>query len=94
MEEIPKNKSPPFGMPSKKAKLSGGLDQTSQRYELIPKDQPIVQRAFFRGIGTKAIMVGFPGGINLGYDSANAQPKLLWVLYGCVQHMVCSQVSI
>ena len=23
-------------------------------------------------------MVGFPGGINLGYDSANAQPKLLW----------------
>ena len=61
-----------------KALPEGFPDQTSQRYELIPKDQPIVQRAFFRGIGTKAIMVGFPGGINLGYDSANAQPKLLW----------------
>ncbi len=47
-------------------------------FELVPADKPLVQRGFFKGIGTKAILVGFPGGINLGYDSASSQPRLLW----------------
>jgi hypothetical protein len=61
-----------------KALPKGFPDQTSRQDELIPKDRPIVQRAFFKDIGTKAILVGFPGGFNLGYDTATAQPKLLW----------------
>ena len=56
----------------------GFPDLATRQYELIPKHRPIVQRAFFKGIGTKAILVGFPGGFNLGYDTATAQPKLLW----------------
>lgn len=47
-------------------------------FELIPANRPILQRTFFQGIGTGALLAGFPGGVNLGYDTASAQPKLLW----------------
>ncbi len=56
----------------------GFPDQTSGLYELVPKERPIIQRTFFEGAGTKAILVGFPGGINLAYDGANARPALVW----------------
>ena len=63
---------------SKAGEPPGFPSHASKEYELVPVDRPIVQRTFFKGIGTKAILVGFPGGINLGYDSSTAQPKLLW----------------
>jgi hypothetical protein len=45
---------------------------------LVPTDRPIVQRTFLKGVGTHAILVGFPGGINLAYDGERAEPRLVW----------------
>ncbi len=47
-------------------------------FELIPKDRPIVQRTFMEGVGTHAILVGFPTGVHLAYDGKNARPALAW----------------
>lgn len=47
-------------------------------FEIIPKDRPIVQRTFMEGVGTHAILVGFPSGIHLAYDGKNARPALAW----------------
>ena len=63
---------------SKEGEPPGFPAHAPREYELLPGDRPIIQRAFFKGVGTNAILVGFPGGLNLGYDSATAQPKLLW----------------
>ena len=56
----------------------GFPDRSSGQYELIPGDSPIIQRTFFEGAGTKAILVGFPGGINLAYDGDGARPAVIW----------------
>lgn len=48
------------------------------QFELIPKDRPIVQRTFMEGVGTHAILVGFPTGVHLAYDGMNARPALAW----------------
>lgn len=56
----------------------GFPDRTSGLYELVPTDRPILQRTFFEGTGTKAILVGFPGGINLAYDGSGARPAVVW----------------
>lgn len=56
----------------------GFPDRSSGLYELIPTDRPILQRTFFEGTGTKAILVGFPGGINLAYDGSGARPAVVW----------------
>lgn len=48
------------------------------QFELIPKDRPIIQRTFFEEVGAKAILVGFPGGVNLAYDANSSQPVLAW----------------
>ncbi|MDR3402261.1 MAG: c-type cytochrome [Chthoniobacter sp.] len=50
----------------------------SSEFELIPKDRPIVQRTFMEGVGTHAILVGFPTGVHLAYDGQNARPALAW----------------
>jgi hypothetical protein len=47
-------------------------------FVLIPKDRPIVQRTFMEGVGTHAILVGFPTGVHLAYDGKNARPALAW----------------
>ena len=47
-------------------------------FELLPEDRPIIQRSFVEGVGTQAILVGFPGGINLAYDAERAEPRLVW----------------
>ena len=47
-------------------------------FELVAEDRPIIQRTFLEGVGTHAILVGFPGGINLAYDAASARPALVW----------------
>jgi cytochrome c2 len=50
----------------------------SGEFELIPKDRPIVQRTFMEGVGTHAILVGFPTGVHLAYDGQAARPALAW----------------
>jgi mono/diheme cytochrome c family protein len=65
---IEKGKGLPEGFPDR----SGG------KFELVPKDRPIIQRTFMKRTGTKAILVGFPGEINIAYDGLNAHPSLVW----------------
>lgn len=57
---------------------TGFPDNRSGRFELTPKDRPIIQRTFFETTGTKAILVGFPGDIHLAYDGQKSQPSLVW----------------
>lgn len=56
----------------------GFPDRTSGQFEIVPKDRPAIQRTFFEGAGTKAILVGFPGGVSLAYDGNAARPAVLW----------------
>jgi mono/diheme cytochrome c family protein len=56
----------------------GFPDKSTGQFELVPTDRPIIQRTFLEGVGTHAILVGFPGGINLVYDGKTAQPALIW----------------
>jgi mono/diheme cytochrome c family protein len=61
-----------------KGEPEGYPDTASGQFELVPKDRPIVQRAFLQGVGTHAILVGFPEGVHLAYDGERARPALLW----------------
>lgn len=56
----------------------GFPDRTGGRFELKPTDRPIIQRTFMEGVGTRAIVVGFPGDVHLAYDGGAARPALLW----------------
>lgn len=56
----------------------GFPDRTGGQFELVPGDRPVIQRTFFEKTGTKAILVGFPGGIHLSYDGSAGKPSLLW----------------
>jgi cytochrome c553 len=47
-------------------------------FEIIPKDRPVVQRAFIDGVGVHAILVGFPSGVHLAYDGDKGGPALAW----------------
>ena len=47
-------------------------------FEIIPKERPVVQRTFMEGVGTHAILVGFPGGTHVAYDGKSARPALAW----------------
>lgn len=57
---------------------SGYPENDKAEYELIPIDRPIVQRTFMEGVGTHAILVGFPEGIHIAYDGLSARPMLAW----------------
>lgn len=48
------------------------------QFELIPEDRPVIQRTFLNGSGTKAILVGFPGGVNLAFDGLKGRPAMVW----------------
>ncbi len=56
----------------------GFPDRSGGQFELIPQDKPIIQRTFFNKTGTKAILVGFPGGVNIAFDGENGLPSLVW----------------
>ena len=56
----------------------GFPDRASGQFEIVPTDRPVIQRTFFEGAGSKAILVGFPGGISLAYDGAAARPAMVW----------------
>jgi len=50
--------------------------------EIIPvaptDGRPVIYRNFIDGTTTRAIGVGFPGGLNLAYSADNLAPELLW----------------
>ena len=48
------------------------------QFEIIPKERPVVQRTFMEGVGTHAILVGFPSGVHFAYDGKAARPALAW----------------
>jgi cytochrome c2 len=48
------------------------------QFEIIPKERPVVQRTFMEGVGTHAILVGFPSGVHLAYDGEHSRPALAW----------------
>jgi mono/diheme cytochrome c family protein len=48
------------------------------QFELVPAARPIVQRAFVEGVGTHAILVGFPAGVHIAYDGLRGRPALAW----------------
>jgi len=56
----------------------GFPDVTSGAFELVPKDRPIIQRAFMNGVGPFAILVGFPTGVNLAYNGETGEPAKMW----------------
>lgn len=59
--------------------LPEGFPATSGReFELIPGSRPIVLRTFMTGVGTHAILVGFPAGVHLAYDGRECRPVLMW----------------
>ncbi|MEY3958866.1 MAG: hypothetical protein RJA37_1469 [Verrucomicrobiota bacterium] len=47
-------------------------------FEIVPKDRPVVQRAFIEGVGAHAILVGFPSGVHLAYDGDKGGPGVAW----------------
>ncbi len=49
-------------------------------YEMKPdkEGRPIVFRTFLEGVGTQAIAVGFPGGINAAFDAEEVRWKIAW----------------
>ena len=56
----------------------GYPEQVAGAFELVPKERPIVQRTFLKEVGTHAILVGFPGGVNLAFDGQKGRPALVW----------------
>lgn len=59
--------------------LPEGFPATATReFELTPTDRPIVLRTFLDGVGTHAILVGFPAGYHLAYDGRAGRPALAW----------------
>ena len=56
----------------------GFPEQAAGEFEIVPKDRPIVLRTFLKGVGTKAILIGFPEGIHLAYDGDKGRPAFLW----------------
>jgi mono/diheme cytochrome c family protein len=47
-------------------------------YELKPTERPIIFRTFIDGVGTHAVAVGFPQGVNVAFDSLQTRWSLAW----------------
>jgi hypothetical protein len=47
-------------------------------FELKPSDKPIVFRSFIEGVGTHAIGVGYPGGLNEAFDGKTSRWVIVW----------------
>jgi cytochrome c2 len=56
----------------------GFPEKSSGEFELVPKERPIVQRTFLEGVGTHAILVGFPTGVHMAYDGRSGRPAIAW----------------
>jgi mono/diheme cytochrome c family protein len=62
---------------SDQSRLPEGMNST-QSYELIPSQRPIIFRSFITGAGTQAIGVGFPEGLNIAFDAEASNWALAW----------------
>ncbi len=47
-------------------------------FEIIPRERPVIQRTFMKGVSTHAIAVGFPGGPHLVYDAESCRVIQVW----------------
>ncbi len=47
-------------------------------FELKPRERPIIFRTFIAGVGTHAIAVGFPQGVNVAFDARLARWGIGW----------------
>lgn len=47
-------------------------------YEIVPTDRPVVQRSFLEGVGTHALLIGFPQQIHYAIDGKTGQPAMIW----------------
>ncbi|MFM2167625.1 MAG: hypothetical protein RIS79_1996 [Verrucomicrobiota bacterium] len=47
-------------------------------FELKPTDKPIIFRSFIEGVGTHAIGVGFPSGLNAAFDGKTSRWAIVW----------------
>lgn len=54
------------------------VDANSRNFELIPSDRPLVIRTFMRDVGTHAIAVGLPGGLNYAFDAERTRVAIGW----------------
>ncbi|MGD1978482.1 MAG: c-type cytochrome [Akkermansiaceae bacterium] len=61
-----------------KGSPEGFPNHRTGEFELLPRTRPIIQRTFFKGAGTRAILVGFPEGIHLAYDGEKGRPAVVW----------------
>lgn len=56
----------------------GFSGENTADFEIVPTDRPIIQRSFMEGIGTHAILVGFPEGVHLAFNGKTGEPAALW----------------
>ena len=56
----------------------GFHDATAGEYEIVPVDRPVVQRSFMEGVGTHALLIGFPEGVHFAFDGKSGAPAIMW----------------
>ncbi|MEC7356865.1 MAG: PA14 domain-containing protein [Verrucomicrobiota bacterium] len=56
---------------------SGGNSPSGQL--LVAEEEARIYRNFIQGAGSRAIGVGYPGGLNLAYDANNMRIAMLWL---------------
>ncbi|MBT3481517.1 MAG: c-type cytochrome [Opitutales bacterium] len=56
----------------------GFPDLKTNEFEIIPIDRPIVQRSFMKGVGTHALLIGYPEGIHFAFDAKSGNPAMMW----------------
>ena len=47
-------------------------------FEIVPIDRPVVQRSFLDGIGTDALLVGYPQQFHYAVNGETGRPALMW----------------
>jgi mono/diheme cytochrome c family protein len=57
--------------------LPAGLVPTGKS-ELIPVDEPLVHHAFFREVGTRTVLVGFPEQLSVAFDANTVRLAEVW----------------
>ncbi len=49
-----------------------------EHFVVTPEDRPVVARCFLKGVGTKAIAVGYPAKIHVAFDAKQVRWALRW----------------
>ena len=56
----------------------GFPDLNTSEYEIVPTTRPVVQRSFLEGVGTHALLVGFPEKIHYAIGGKTGRPAMMW----------------